>query len=63
MPESPYGRSIKWLIVIMITPEEFGADRESVRLASEVENIEARPIWKPMQFKIQNIVNFVIWDI
>jgi dTDP-4-amino-4,6-dideoxygalactose transaminase len=26
----------------------FGADREAVRLALEAENIEARPVWKPM---------------
>ena len=26
----------------------FGADREAIRLALEKENIESRPIWKPM---------------
>ena len=44
MPEAPYGRSSKWLTVIMITPEEFGSDRETVRLALDAENIEARPV-------------------
>jgi len=43
MPEAPYGRSNRWLTVILITPEKFGADREAVRLALEVENIEAHP--------------------
>jgi dTDP-4-amino-4,6-dideoxygalactose transaminase len=38
----------KWLTVILITPEEFGADRETVRLALEEENVESRPVWKPM---------------
>ena len=48
MPEAPYGRSNRWLTVILITPEAFGTDRETVRLALETENIEARPVWKPM---------------
>ena len=51
MSESPYGRSIKWLIVIMIIPEEFGTARETVRLALEAENIESRPVWKPMHMQ------------
>lgn len=51
MPEAPYGRSNRWLTVILIRPEEFGADREEVRLALEAENIEARPVWKPMHLQ------------
>lgn len=51
MPEAPYGRSNCWLTVILINPEEFGADREAVRLALEAENIESRPIWKPMHLQ------------
>lgn len=51
MPEASYGKSNCWLTVILITPEAFGADRETVRLALEVENIESRPIWKPMHMQ------------
>ena len=51
MPEAPYGRSNRWLTVILITPEEFGADRETVRLALEAENIESRPVWQPMHMQ------------
>ena len=51
MPEAPYGRPNRWLTVILITPGEFGADREQVRLALEEENIEARPVWKPMHLQ------------
>ena len=51
MPEAPYGRSNRWLTVILITPEEFGADRKTVQLALEAENIEARPMWKPMHLQ------------
>jgi dTDP-4-amino-4,6-dideoxygalactose transaminase len=35
----------------LITPEKFGADREAIRLALEKENIESRPIWKPMHMQ------------
>ena len=51
MPEANYGKSNRWLTVILITPKEFGADRETVRLALEAENIEARPVWKPMHMQ------------
>jgi dTDP-4-amino-4,6-dideoxygalactose transaminase len=48
MPEAAYGRSSRWLTVILITPGVFGTDREVVRQALEKENIESRPVWKPM---------------
>jgi len=51
MPIALYGSPNYWLTVILITPEEFGADREAVRLALEAENIESRPIWKPMHLQ------------
>jgi dTDP-4-amino-4,6-dideoxygalactose transaminase len=51
MPEAPYGRSTRWLTCITIDPDRFGADRESVRLALEADNIESRPIWKPMHLQ------------
>jgi dTDP-4-amino-4,6-dideoxygalactose transaminase len=51
MPEAPYGRTNRWLTVILIQPEEFGATREDVRVALEAQNIEARPVWKPMHLQ------------
>jgi len=51
MPESQHGRSTRWLTVILIDPDEFGADRETVRLALEKHNIESRPLWKPMHLQ------------
>jgi len=51
MPEASYGRCNRWLTVVLITPDTFGADREQVRLALEAENIEARPLWKPMHLQ------------
>lgn len=48
MPEAPWGRSSRWLTCILIDPARFGFDREAVRMALAAENIEARPVWKPM---------------
>lgn len=48
MPEAVYGRSTRWLTCITIDPEAFGATREEVRVALEAEDIESRPVWKPM---------------
>jgi dTDP-4-amino-4,6-dideoxygalactose transaminase len=51
MPEAPWGRHTRWLTCITIDPAEFGADREAVRLALEADDIEARPVWKPMHLQ------------
>lgn len=51
MPEAPWGRHTRWLTTLTIDPAAFGADREDVRLALEAENIEARPVWKPMHLQ------------
>jgi dTDP-4-amino-4,6-dideoxygalactose transaminase len=51
MPEAPYGTTNAWLTCILIDPAAFGADRETVRLALEAEDIEARPLWKPMHLQ------------
>jgi dTDP-4-amino-4,6-dideoxygalactose transaminase len=51
MPEAPTGRGNRWLTVILIEPDQFGAASENVRLALEAENIESRPVWKPMHLQ------------
>lgn len=51
MPEADWGRHTRWLTTLTIDPEIFGADREIVRLALERQNIEARPLWKPMHLQ------------
>lgn len=48
MPEASFGRCTRWLTCLTIDPEQAGTDRETVRLALEKENIEGRPVWKPM---------------
>ncbi len=51
MPEAAYGTCTRWLTAVLISPDRFGADRETVRLALEAENIESRPLWKPMHLQ------------
>ena len=51
MPEAPWGRHTRWLTAMTIDPAKFGADREAVRLALAEQNIEARPVWKPMHLQ------------
>ena len=51
MPEAAWGRSSRWLTCVVIDPARFGVDRETVRLALAEENIEARPVWKPMHLQ------------
>ena len=51
MPEAPWGRASRWLTCITVAPEQFGAAREDIRLALEAEDIESRPLWKPMHLQ------------
>ena len=51
MPEAPWGMHTRWLTTVTIDPEQLGVDRERVRLALEAEDIEARPVWKPMHLQ------------
>lgn len=40
-----------WLSAIVIDEEMAGFNREALRLALEAENIESRPLWKPMHLQ------------
>jgi pyridoxal phosphate-dependent aminotransferase EpsN len=51
MPEANYGRCTRWLTCLTIDPAVAGVDRERVRLAMVEENIEARPVWKPLHLQ------------
>jgi len=50
-PEVSWGRHSRWLSCITIDPVAFGNDREVVRQALEADNIEARPLWKPLHLQ------------
>lgn len=44
--------SNRWLTTVLIHPKENGGiTREDIRLALEKENIESRPLWKPMHMQ------------
>ena len=50
-PNSDYFSNF-WLTAVLINPKKTGGiDREQVRLAMEAENIECRPLWKPMHLQ------------
>jgi dTDP-4-amino-4,6-dideoxygalactose transaminase len=48
MPEAKWGRHSRWLTVVTVDEAALGVGPEALRLALEAENIEARPVWKPM---------------
>lgn len=51
MPEAAYGTGNRWLTCMTVDSEKFGRTAEAIRLALEVENIESRPVWKPMHMQ------------
>jgi len=50
-PEAAWGTHTRWLICTLIDEAKFGISPEDVRVAMEKENIEARPLWKPMHLQ------------
>lgn len=50
-PEGGDFNSNYWLTCITVEPEEAGFTREDVRLALDADNIESRPLWKPMHLQ------------
>ncbi len=51
MPEATWGRHTRWLTCLTLDSDAFGADTEAVQRALEAQNIEARPLWKPMHLQ------------
>jgi dTDP-4-amino-4,6-dideoxygalactose transaminase len=51
MPEPEGFFATRWLTVLTIDPAKFGKSRQDVQLALENENIESRPVWKPMHLQ------------
>lgn len=48
MPEAAYGKANRWLTVMLADAAALGCGPEDLRLALEEQNIESRPVWKPM---------------
>lgn len=51
MDEATYGRSTFWLTCAVIDPERSGVTRDVIIDALAAEDIEARPVWKPMHLQ------------
>lgn len=49
-PSSDFNSNF-WLTCVLVDPEEAGFTREDLRLKLEGENIESRPLWKPMHLQ------------
>lgn len=52
LPEPEGHMSNRWLSCVIVDPEKLhGINRENIRLALEAENIESRPLWKPLHMQ------------
>ena len=49
--EAAYGRSNRWLTVVTLNPEKMDCSPSDVIEALEAQNIESRPLWKPMHLQ------------
>ena len=43
--------SNRWLSTTLVDPQNAGTDREGIRLTLEEDNVESRPLWKPMHLQ------------
>jgi pyridoxal phosphate-dependent aminotransferase EpsN len=48
MPQAPWGRHTNWLSVFLVEEKKLGASRDALIEALAREDIESRPVWKPM---------------
>jgi pyridoxal phosphate-dependent aminotransferase EpsN len=51
MPEAPWGRCSYWLSVFLVDEAAAGCTRDAVIEALAAENIESRPVWKPLHLQ------------
>lgn len=51
MPEAPYGRSNRWLTALTVDPNLCGVSAIQLIDALAEENIESRPVWKPLHLQ------------
>lgn len=49
-PDSRFASNF-WLTCILVDPKLAGKSREDIRLRLDSENIETRPLWKPMHLQ------------
>ena len=51
MPEASYGLHTRWLSCFLVDATRFGATRDELLAALAADEIEARPVWKPMHLQ------------
>lgn len=51
MPQASYGLHTNWLSVFTVDEAQLGLSRDAVLDVLAAENIEARPVWKPMHLQ------------
>lgn len=51
MPQCEYGLHTNWLSAFQVDAAALGVDRDGLIRALEAENIESRPVWKPMHLQ------------
>ena len=51
MEEANYGTSNRWLTTLTVDEKQTGISKNHIINALEKENIESRPVWKPMHMQ------------
>jgi pyridoxal phosphate-dependent aminotransferase EpsN len=51
MPEAPYGLHTRWLSCFLVDEAKFGVSRDGIIQALAAEDVEGRPVWKPMHLQ------------
>jgi len=51
MPQAAYGLHTNWLSCFLVNEARFGASRDDILRALAAENVEGRPVWKPMHLQ------------
>jgi len=51
MPEASFGRSTRWLTALTVDPDICGVTATQIIEALAEQNIEARPVWKPLHLQ------------
>jgi pyridoxal phosphate-dependent aminotransferase EpsN len=51
MPQATWGRHTNWLSIFLVDEVAFGASRDAILDALAREDIEGRPVWKPMHLQ------------
>ena len=51
MPEAPFGLHTRWLSCFLVDEAKFGVSRDVIIQALAAEDVEGRPVWKPMHLQ------------